>query len=240
MVWASPQTKMSLQKRRWIDAKTTCSIFESSENQSSQAHALTLEVRDAVLLTLMSRRQKAESSGTSQRAAGTIECLLPAERRSKSCVSCCCCCCVGDQFAGSLHLLQTVLHKFINYLRGGILDPQLSSIFLLLDLGWDPTKVSFQLFFMCALSTQMGKIHVYSAGFLTKSVLVAMRGVPFAFTFHPSNLALHRQWQRALQALKIWPGTVQVTGRLTALPLSSQRLLGSENVATNSANSIKC
>ena len=74
----------------------------------------------------------------------------------------------------------------------------------------------------------MGKIHVYPQVFEQSMFL------------YPFNLALHRQWQRALQALKIWPGTVQVTGRLTALPLSSQRLLGSEKVATNSANSIRC
>ncbi len=27
--------------------------------------------------------------------------------------------------------------------------------------GWDPTKVPFQFFFLCALSTKMDKIHVY-------------------------------------------------------------------------------
>ena len=100
----------------------------------------------------------------------------------KSCVRCCCCCCCcGEQFAGSFHLrttLYVLYFGFIYYLQGGIrrLDPQLSSSFLLLDYeftsGWDPTENSFQFFFSCALSTQMGKFNVYSAGLWTKSVLV--------------------------------------------------------------------
>ncbi len=56
--------------------------------------------------------------------------------------------------------------SFINCLWDGIMDPQVSSSFLQLyefTSGWDHTKVSFQFFSWCALSTQMDKLHVYSA-----------------------------------------------------------------------------
>ena len=111
--------------------------------------------------------------------------FLPAERRSKNCVSCWGCwgCCGGEQFAGSFHLLQCILYfGFINYLWGGIHVPgsstliQFASAWLrLYEFIWDgiPQKVPFIFFFfLCALSTQMDKVHVYSAGLWTMSVLV--------------------------------------------------------------------
>ncbi len=69
--------------------------------------------------------------------------FLPAESMLKSCVSCWCWCCrrrrhrccCGEQFAGSFYLLQCTYSGFINYLWGGILHPQLSSSFLLIDFG---------------------------------------------------------------------------------------------------------
>ncbi len=69
-------------------------------------------------------------------------------------------------------ILYCMYFGVINYLRDGIpLDPQLSSSFLLLDLGsmnsfrgGIPHKSPFIFLFLCALSTQMDNIHVYSAG----------------------------------------------------------------------------
>ncbi len=88
--------------------------------------------------------------------------FLPAERRSKNCVSCWGCwgCCGGEQFAGSFHLLQCILYfGFINYLWGGIHVPgsstliQFASAWLrLYEFIWDgiPQKVPFIFFlFVC-------------------------------------------------------------------------------------------
>ncbi len=61
---------------------------------------------------------------------------LPAERRSKSCVSCWgYCCCGGGAVCWFLSFTAySILYfGFINSLRGGILDAQLSASFLLLD-----------------------------------------------------------------------------------------------------------
>ncbi len=74
----------------------------------------------------------------------------------------CCCCCGGEQFAGSSHLLQyTVLqlHKLSSRWDPGsstlIQFPFAGLRLYEFTSGWDPAKVSFQFFFLCALSTQM-------------------------------------------------------------------------------------
>ena len=79
--------------------------------------------------------------------------FLPAERRSKSCMSCWGCCCYG----GSSLLVPFIYHivvyfGFIKSLWGGILDPQFSASFLLIDFcsmnslqGGIPQKFPFNL-----------------------------------------------------------------------------------------------
>ncbi len=68
--------------------------------------------------------------------------------------------------------------SFISYLQGGILDPQLSSSFLLLDFGsmnslqgGIPQKFLFN-FSSCVPCLPKWTVHVYSTGLWTKSVLV--------------------------------------------------------------------
>ncbi len=69
--------------------------------------------------------------------------------------------------------------SLLNHFGLGSFDPLITiSHFFLLDFGSMNSlrggipQVFFQFFFLCALPTQMDKVHIFSAGLETKSVLV--------------------------------------------------------------------